>query len=298
MKAEFTDRGIQRRASGGDSLPPWFIEGAPAELVEAERALREALAVQDRAHDAAAETRCVAEEAPNVDAAADFAPFAAGRKQPTPTRAKAREASDAAERRYELARGAAGEALDARDAAVVATVDELLASSERDADRHRAEAAACISELAASVAGHDQAVAALTVLHAYKAGAPRRLDRLTGQGGGSSRLLAGLLAEMDGARAAAVPLSAKILDLVGQRGATWDSVADRLGVNKIDPDARSVRDWLVDDGELAWVDQDGAPIAARQRGSIAGQRLIKSVPPESPVARARRERWERQVGVV
>jgi hypothetical protein len=39
---------------------------------------------------------------------------------------------------------------------------------------------------------------------------------------------------------AAVPLDQRILDAVGT-GAEWDTVADRLGVSPIDPDAAAVR---------------------------------------------------------
>jgi hypothetical protein len=64
--------------------------------------------------------------------------------------------------------------------------------------------------------------------------------------------------------------------------------------DKLDTDACAVRAFLVEDGELAWVDQHGRPTAAAgQSTPVFGRQLVRSTPTETAVQRARRERRER-----
>jgi hypothetical protein len=89
-------------------------------------------------------------------------------------------------------------------------------------------------------------------------------------------------------------ISARIIAAVGDGPTSWDKVPDQLGVDQLDTDACAVRGFLLEDGELAWVDQHGRPTAAAgQSTPVFGRELVRSTPTETAVQRARRERRER-----
>jgi hypothetical protein len=102
--------------------------------------------------------------------------------------------------------------------------------------------------------------------------------------------LAQLRAAAEDRQDKSTPLRAKILAAVDAGPVEWNPVAEKIGVNPLDGDACKVRDWMVEDGVLAWVTAQGGPV--RRRGTTAKPLLTRGTPSESKGARARRQRNE------
>jgi hypothetical protein len=89
------------------------------------------------------------------------------------------------------------------------------------------------------------------------------------------------------------PLDVQILEAAGDRPATWEAVAEKLGVRANDRDACMVRGWLLEDRRLEWCSADGQPIAPVGRTLSLTERFLQPVTDPvrklSPTQRARAE---------
>jgi hypothetical protein len=271
-----------------DLLPACVLNGGPEAVRQTEQAFQDALDTVDSVRDDARKAVEAADAAPDADAQADLEAKRAGRKFPKPTAPDLERERDAAQRLVAVAMQEAVAARAQRDTAIATHRDELiatLAGRRADADT---EAVDGIDRLAALFEARRVEQAALAALHR----GDRRWRTKVPGGGDVAALLAQLKTAVE-AQAHTTPLTTRILAAVGQGPASWNSVADELGIDQLDPDACTARTWLVEDGELAWVDQHGRQAAAAgQATPVFGPMLVRSTPKESRTQRARRERRE------
>jgi hypothetical protein len=273
-----------------DLLPACVLDGGPEAVRQTEQTFRDALDTLDSTRQEARKAVEAAEAAPDADAQADLEAKRAGRKLPKPTLPDLERERDAAQRLVAVATQEAIAARDQRDAAIAAHRDELIAALGGRVADTATEAVDVLDRLPALFETLRVERSVLAALHR----ADRRWQTKLPGGGDVASLLAQLKTAVEAQARDTAPLRKRILAAVGDGPTTWDAVAEQLGVNKLDSDACTARTWLVEDGELAWVDQHGRPTAAAgQATPVFGRMLVKSTPEETPTQRARRERRER-----
>jgi hypothetical protein len=286
-----SDRGFQERPSVDRLLPALVLENAPVAVVEADAAARAAVARWEQARVDAAEARRAVEQAPRLDAEAEQAAFNADRKLPAPTEPKRRPDQDAAQRTVALAQRVACDAIDELDRVVEAHKGELIGGFRETLEARHQRMLGRVDQLAGDAAEFDAETGIIGSLY-FGDGFPKPNRR-----GGLAVEVARLAAAVTERCAAAVPRQPRILEAIGTGSMKWNDVAARLGVSQIDPLWCAARDQLVEDGELAWVDQHGAPVGVRDplSMSIKPHLVPHTGPkPETRIEKVRRERRERE----
>jgi len=92
----------------------------------------------------------------------------------------------------------------------------------------------------------------------------------------------------------ATPLSHRILAVVGEGRTRWQSVAESLGVRPVEMEACRIRDLLLADGELVWVDGDGTPIPANTGLNARPTAYLQRGEPKPSAREARRQKAARR----
>ncbi len=63
-------------------------------------------------------------------------------------------------------------------------------------------------------------------------------------------------------------------------------MAVEIGVHPLDGDACKLRDWMVEDGTLAWVTSEGRPVSRGGIGKTSKPLLVRSMVRAGPVSGA------------
>jgi hypothetical protein len=273
----------------------------PKALDELNREAARLIGVYEKALADSVAAREAARAAPREDAAAAVTAHESGTETPVPTAGRKKELAEAAKVVVQHALEKADAALADLAAGIDAHRDTLAEGVAETVNQRTGETLSALDAVETSFHGLAESAGHLARLHGYEQDSEFAGKREFVAGplvaGGVKVLeeIAELRRVAEELRTRATPYRRRILDAVGEDGATWGEVAARLGVNKIDSTACAVRNYLVEDGLLAWVEQAGRSVRGLHHSEpVFGRRLVRSTPKESRRERARRERRERQ----
>jgi hypothetical protein len=275
----------------------------PKALEELNTAAAKAIDVYEKALADSVAAREAARAAPREDAAAAVAAHERGDETPAPTAGRKKELAEAAKVVVQHTLERADDALVELAAGIDAHRDELAEGVAETVNQRTGEALSALDAVETSFHGLAESAGHLARLHGYEQDSEFAGKREFVAGplvaGGVKVLeeIAQLRRVAEELRTRATPYRKRILGFVdegGEDGASWNEIAAKLGVHRLDSNACAVRNFLVEDGLLDWVDQNGRPLSGLHPSEpVWGRRLVRATPRETKIQRARRERRER-----
>lgn len=271
--ADQADRGYTRGKRSPRSLRLELIPSdvrVPKPVAEANERAGAAIDALHDAQVAAKDAANKAADAPLLDARADADAAREGQPLPTPTAPAAIAAADVAKRLAVVRAIEAEDLLKAVYSTLAAHRDEVLAEQSKVVEQTIEQISGQLDKLDELFGDLGRAVGAQNTIYTG-----RRRWR-SGAIGSSTAMIQSLRLECTELRERAKPMKVRLLEAVSVAPKSWSTIAMQIGRSPIDSELAAAREWLIEDGVLAWTDESGAPLAGRTLGSL-GERFIVRV---------------------